>query len=381
MEKWSLFKLSGLPDPFGVVLLSFSFILLLAPYFSGADFGLFKIPIFTESAKRWLKILGPIVFCLCILSFIPIFARKRPASGNSNRATANVNGPSVPRQTIQSSPLVQYYVPVLDAKGSIKEQFTGQTSYFTEDLGNHIRIDMVQIPGDTFSMGSPDSEAGRDPDEGPQHEVRISSLFMSAHEVSQEQWRAIADLPKVDRELSSDPSIVKGNKLPVENVSWEDATEFCARLSREKKRQYRLPTEAEWEYACRARSMMPFAFGATISAEVVNYDGNLPYGSAPKGISRGQPIPGGSLVWANAFGLYDIQGNVWEWCEDNYHGGYVGAPNDESAWENADANGDRVIRGGSFANAASVCRCANRGHNPASLKFVYVGFRVVTSSP
>jgi formylglycine-generating enzyme required for sulfatase activity len=230
-------------------------------------------------------------------------------------------------------------------------------------------------------MGSANNEPGRDPDEGPQHEVRVSSFYMSAYEVSQEQWRAIADLPKVNKDLNPDPSNFKGNKLPVENVSWEDATEFCARLSREKKRKYRLPTEAEWEYACRARSITPFAFGPTISPELVNYNGDAPYGSAPKGIRRAKTIPGGSLVWANAFGLYDMQGNVWEWCEDVYHDNYDGAPKDGTAWENVASGGDHVIRGGSFENPASVCRCANRGHNPPLITSIYLGFRVVTNMP
>ena len=155
--------------------------------------------------------------------------------------------------------------------------------------------------------------------------------------------------------------------------------EFSARLSRATGRTYRLPTEAEWEYGCRAGTTTPFAFGETITPELVNYDGLFPYGSAPKAMNREKTTPVGFMGVANAFGLYDMHGNVWEWCMDYWHENYNGAPTDGRSWE---AGGDtryQVLRGGSWYYLASLCRSTNRyGNSPVSRNYD-LGFRVVAA--
>ena len=221
-------------------------------------------------------------------------------------------------------------------------------------------------------MGSND-----DDNEKPQHEVNVPAFYMGKYEVTQAQWRAVASLPRVKIELKPNPSHFKRDDLPVEQVSWEDAVEFCARLSKATGRQYRLPSEAEWEYACRAGTRTPFAFGETITPELVNYDGNYPYAQASKGMYREKTTPVGYMGVANAFGLYDMLGNVWEWCLDAWHDTYNNAPTDGSAWERAGDPGKRVLRGGSWGNGALNSRAANRSRDAPDVRGSDSGFRVV----
>src|SRR5205823_8354125 len=135
---------------------------------------------------------------------------------------------------------------------------------------------------------------------------------------------------------------------PVELVTWNESIMFCKLLSQKTGKKYRLPTEAEWEYACRAGSTTEFAFGETVTPELVNYDGGFPYGSASKGTNRETTTAAGSLGIANAFGLYDMHGNVYEWCMDNWHENYNGAPEDGSAWLKGGDQRKRVLRGGAW---------------------------------
>ncbi|MEW6211654.1 MAG: bifunctional serine/threonine-protein kinase/formylglycine-generating enzyme family protein [Acidobacteriota bacterium] len=283
----------------------------------------------------------------------------------------------VPPTAAPPSPTFEFETVTLDKKGDITNRRKGRVKYFIEDLGTGVTLEMVEIPGGVFMMGSPEKEAERSNSEGPQHQVSVPSFYMGKFQVTQAQWRAMASLPKVRRDLNPSPSRFKGSVRPVEQVSWEDAVEFCARLSNKTGKTYRLPTEAEWEYACRAGTATPFAFGETITPEVVNYDGKYPYQSAPKGTYRKETIEVGSLGIANGFGLYDMHGNVWEWCLDNWHGNYEGAPNDGGVWKGGDAN-LRVLRGGSWYNDGWNCRSANRLNlNPGDYNDV-VGFRVVS---
>jgi formylglycine-generating enzyme required for sulfatase activity len=202
-----------------------------------------------------------------------------------------------------------------------------QAQYFTENLPNNVPLDMVAIRGGTFMMGSPEPE-GYD-SEKPQHEVTVPPFFMGKYPITQAQWRAIAsrkDL-KVERDLEANPSRFKDrDRCPVEKVSWYDAVEFCARLSQHTGKSYRLPSEAEWEYACRAGTTTPFHFGETITSELANYRATETYGAGVKGTYRQETTEVGSFGVANAFGLYDMHGNVWEWCLDDWHDNYEGAP-------------------------------------------------------
>ncbi len=249
-----------------------------------------------------------------------------------------------------------FEVVTLNASGQEVKRKKGQAQYFTENLGNDITLDLVAIPGGKFLMGTEDEEIERlckkyDLDyfrsEKPQHEVTVQPLFMGKYPVTQAQWREIAsreDL-KVECDLQADPSNFKGDERPVEQVSWEDAVEFCARLSKQTGTEYRLPTEAEWEYACRAGTITPFHFGETITTDLANYKGNYTYASEPQGEYRRQTTTVGSFS-PNAFGLYDMHGNVCEWCEDDWHDDYEDAPTDGSAWLSGQSI-FKVIHGGS----------------------------------
>jgi formylglycine-generating enzyme required for sulfatase activity len=253
---------------------------------------------------------------------------------------------------------------------------------FVEDLGNGISLEMLAIPEGSFVMGSPDGEKERSSSEGPQHTVTLSSFFLGKCPVTQAQWRIVAALPQVNRELDPDPSRFKGETRPVECISWLDAIEFCDRLSQYTGKQYRLPSEAEWEYACRAGTTTPFHFGETITTDLANYNGDYTYGDGPKGVYRQETTPVGSFGVANAFGLYDMHGNVWEWCMDHWHENYEDAPIDGSAWidPSASENASRLLRGGSWGSDPRYCRSAFRGRNNAGYRYDDDGFRVACSA-
>ncbi|NJR16239.1 MAG: formylglycine-generating enzyme family protein, partial [Calothrix sp. CSU_2_0] len=253
---------------------------------------------------------------------------------------------------------------------------------------------MVLIKGGTFMMGAPETEEGSRDSERPQHEVTVPTFFMGKYPVTQAQWRTVASLPQVNRELKPDPSYFKGENRPVEQVSWFEAVEYCDRLTQHTKRPYRLPSEAEWEYACRAGTTTPFHFGETITTDLANYDGtdneeykwSGSYGRGPKGIFREETTEVGSFGVANTLGLFDMHGNVWEWCLDDLHSDYEGAPTDGSAWlDNSYGNlsdvqkgSSAVLRGGSWNNFPEYCRSACRDYLNRRGNIDYdVGFRVV----
>ncbi len=267
----------------------------------------------------------------------------------------------------------------LNARGKEVKRETKQARQFVEDLGNGVTLEMVEIPAGTFLMGAPESEEGSGNDERPQHQVILSPFYIGKFTVTQAQWRVVAGWEKVEIDLQPEPSHFKGDDRPVEQVSWDDAEEFCARLSKHTGRLYRLPTEAEWEYACRAGTTLPFAFGQTITPEFVNYDGNYPYGKAETGKYRGETVPVGSLGVANAFGLFDMHGNVWEWCEDFWHNSYEKAPSDGSAWLSGEDSSPRVLRGGSWGFYGSDCRSANRDRSAPGVIGHVLGFRLVSA--
>jgi formylglycine-generating enzyme required for sulfatase activity len=253
--------------------------------------------------------------------------------------------------------------------------------HYEEDLGGGQSVHMVVIPAGTFTMGTPDGAEQVYPNEGPAHQVSIREFYLSMYEVTQRQWRAVAtELPKVLRDLPPAPSAVAGDDLPVTDISWTEAVEFCERLTRKTGRHYRLPSEAEWEYAARAGTTTAFAFGETVTTEFVNYDGTEPHGGGPAGVSRGRPVPVGSLKAANAFGLYDTHGNVWEWCAGAYHADYRGAPTDGSAWNTGGDAVRRVLRGGSYKNLSEDCRSANRYGYPMDGRSAEIGFRLAASA-
>ncbi|MDX2042917.1 MAG: bifunctional serine/threonine-protein kinase/formylglycine-generating enzyme family protein [Acidobacteriota bacterium] len=240
---------------------------------------------------------------------------------------------------------------------------------FTENL-NGVNLVMKRLPGGEFLMGSPDGESGRDGDEGPQHRVTVPSFYIGKTEVTQAQWRKVAELPKVFMDLSHDPSHFKGDDLPVELVSYWEAREFCTRLSRLVGRTYRLPSEAEWEYACRA---------GTTGAYAGNLDAMTWYfgtaGAKTHPVGQKQP---------NRFGLYDMYGNVWEWCEDVWHDSYGGQhgdpPADGNAWLTGGEQQYRVLRGGTWGSIDRGLRSAARLRNGLGSRSIFVGVRVALSA-
>jgi formylglycine-generating enzyme required for sulfatase activity len=260
-----------------------------------------------------------------------------------------------------------------------------ESLYFPEDLANGVQLEMVQIPGGSFLMGAPANEKDSREDERPQHQVTISPFYIGKYPVTQAQWKAVASLPQVNRKLDTDPSKFKGANRPVERVSWYDAVEFCDRLAAHTNRQYRLPSEAEWEYACRAGTTTPFHFGETMTLELANYNDNYSVSADAKGTYRKKTTEVGSFGVANAFGLYDMHGNVLEWCLDDWHDNYEGAPTDGSPWfKNNSAlsqkQGKALLRGGSCIDYPRLCRSASRLSNFwAERGYILnrIGFRVV----
>ena len=266
------------------------------------------------------------------------------------------------------SPVVVQTV-LVNEKGVVTERNSGQVNAFREGLGFGVGLDMVQIPAGEFVMGSPSDEEGRINAEGPQRTVTMSSFFMGRFPVTQTQYRAV---------MGENPSRFQsnGDHHPVEQVSWRDAVAVCEKLSELTGREYRLPSEAEWEYACRARTQTPFYFGETITTNVVNYNGGFTYGSGSKGDYRRRTTEVGRFP-PNAFGLYDMHGNVWEWCADHWHGNYNGMPTDGTAWISSNESSFRLLRGGSWYNSPNYCRSALRYNSRLDYYSINVGFRLV----
>jgi formylglycine-generating enzyme required for sulfatase activity len=280
--------------------------------------------------------------------------------------------PPAPKQLTFSFDII-----TVDATGRETDRRPGKANYFSEDLGNGVILDMVQIAGGSFLMGADKDEKGAGYDEYPQHSVTVPEFWMGKFAVTQAQWQAIANLPKVKIALNPDPSNFKGANRPVESVCWDEAIEFCDRLSRQTQKTYRLPSEAQWEYACRAGSSKPFHFRETITTDLANFDGKNynAYAKAPQGECRQQTIDVGSFT-PNAFGLYDMHGNVWEWCMDTWHGSYDRAPNDGSAWIDQSSE-SRLLRGGAWNEDPDACRSAFRSHYVPAYRYQSLGVRVI----
>jgi formylglycine-generating enzyme required for sulfatase activity len=303
-------------------------------------------------------------------------------------------------------------------------RWQSRTQVFHERLDG-LELAMVRIPAGSFVMGSPPEESERQESEGPQHRVELEEFLMGQTPITQAQWRQVAEWRERPgelwgHELDPEPSFYQPRRNPkakifgkgrfgmgsfsllegerssdrrsVDNVKWLDAIEFCSRLSQRTGRHYTLPSEAQWEYACRAGSITPFHFGSTITPELANYDGNASYADGPKGEYRKQTTPVGMFP-TNAWCLHDMHGNVWEWCLDHWHDGYEGAPADGSAWlntidpnkkptskkgDNSDSEEEaRLLRGGSWGNNPRHCRSAYRFHHQPVNSYDNVGLRVV----
>ena len=242
----------------------------------------------------------------------------------------------------------------LDAQGQVVARQAVAARQFHEDLGAGVELALIEIPAGRFQMGSPYGQ-GAD-DERPQHFVTIGRMFLSQALVTQAQWRAVMG--------QALPCRFAGDARPVENVSWREAESFCEHLSRRSGRAYSLPSEAQWEYACRAGASAPFYIGPTLSASLANYCGEHTFRGEAPGPYRHVTTEAGAFP-PNPFGLYDIHGNLWQWCADTWHPNHSGASASEAAWT---ARGDpkaRAVRGGSWHDTPDACRSAARARYDA----------------
>lgn len=238
------------------------------------------------------------------------------------------------------------------------------------NLPQNTRLEMLEIPAGVFLMGSSERETEKRENETPQHEVNLQSFYLGKFPVTQAQWFAVMeDLPNISENF-------RGDNLPVVNVWLEKAIEFCAKLSALTGEKFSLPSEAEWEYACRAETNTPFSFGEMLTTNLANFNGEQSFRQTSESKFGKCLTPFGHFKIANDFGLYDMHGNVWEWCADIWHENYVGAPSDGSAWLTDGDQGYCVQRGGSRLDRASNCRSAFRVGDIAHNDDHIVGLRV-----
>ena len=257
----------------------------------------------------------------------------------------------------------------MDVDGAVREVACDPVEVLHIGLAPDVALDMVRIPGGTYSMGSyePDTFA----DERPRHLVSIRSFYISRMTITQAQWKAVMKkLP---------PCRSKGIEMPVDRVSFTECERFLRAAGRLTGEPLRFPSEAEWEYACRGGSRSLFSFGDMVTTDVCNYVGAHPFRTGPTGEYRHGPVRGGTF-FPNAFGLYDMHGNLWEWCADNWHDDYSGAPLDGEAWVRGGTD-ERVLRGGSWHDPPNLCRSACRLKLAPSEGEDYVGLRVALSIP
>jgi eukaryotic-like serine/threonine-protein kinase len=252
------------------------------------------------------------------------------------------------------------------------KELKGEATYYTEALED-VELDMVYLAGGTFSMGSPEEEPERFDNEGPVHPVKIHPFYIGKYPITQKQWQKV---------MGNNPSYFSGEDRPVEGISWSHAYHFCEFLKAKTNKNYRLVTEAEWEYACRGNLTTPYYTGYHIDSKMANF--NL-IGSPSEG--KEQPVGQTTKVGTyppNPFGIYDMCGNVWEWCADVGHRDYSQAQSDK------EVEGDAcmelqdltpwVLRGGSFDNKARTLRCANRFKSCPTNRFNTLGFRIAISA-
>ncbi len=314
-----------------------------------------NVPVLQTAPKKHYKInlqtvyaaLGAVI--LGVVSYAQFFIP--PQQPTAAKPTQQVAVVQVPKPVETKNP------PAVESSGSGKEAGKAPPK---QALACADCPEMVPLPAGEFMMGAAPSEAGAGKDEQPRHLVKIKAFSIGKYEVTQGQWKAV---------MGSNPSYFKqcGDNCPVEIVSWNDVQTFIKTLNQKTGGHYRLPSEAEWEYACRAGQDTLYCGGNDLDA-VAWHDGN----------SGNQTHPVGGKQ-ANAFGLYDMSGNVWEWVQDCYHGSYQGAPGDGSAWGGGAECAYRVLRGGSFGTYQFSVRCAYRYSNEPDVRGSYSGFRIVLS--
>lgn len=259
---------------------------------------------------------------------------------------------------------IEFTYPVADDQGQVVELRPGKARLLSEILAPGITLELVAVPGGSFRMGSIHGHGY--PDEEPQHFVQVAPFWLGKTPVTQAQWRAV---------MGAHRGRFEGPDLPVDSVSWDDSVRFCQRLSKKSGRRYALPSEAQWEYACRAGSLTAFAWGPVATSDLANYNGEFSHLGGPRGVYRHKLLPVMSLP-PNAFGLYEMHGNLWEWCADAWHEDYTGAAADGSPWLGGPNTEFRTARGGCWHDIPEVCRAASRLRAEASEGDEMMGLRV-----
>jgi formylglycine-generating enzyme required for sulfatase activity len=259
---------------------------------------------------------------------------------------------------------------VLNQYGEIINHYSCQAQRIVESLGKN-EINLILIPGGEYDMGTSVRS------QSPIHLVKIAPFLISQYPITKAQWQEVASWSTVNLSLKKQP-VRKGSiDSPVVKISWNDAVEFCDRLSIKTGSIYRLPTESEWEYTCRATTNTDFSLGQTITSKYVNYDATITYRSEPRSVYRERPNTINEFTYPNRFGVFDMHGNVWEWCADHWHDNYHGAPMDNLSWESL-GESRRVIRGGSWRNEPALCTSTYRqASNEESQSSNNIGFRIV----
>lgn len=260
---------------------------------------------------------------------------------------------------------IEFTTVTLNERGEIQDRTVHHARQFIEPLGSGLDLEMIALPGGMFRMGTLGKQ-GYD-DEHPQHQTTVAPFWIGKCLITQAQWRLI---------MGMSHSRFTGDRLPVERVAWHEAVRFCERLAKHTKHTYRLPSEAQWEYACRAGTVMTFHFGETLTTEVANYNGEFVYRSEPNGVYRHTTTEVDQFP-PNAFGLHDMHGNLWEWCADAWHDSYDGAPTDDRVWSSSGIEIYRVARGGCWHDIPNVCRSAARLKVDAHDAEEFIGFRVM----
>jgi len=297
--------------------------------------------------------------------------------GTDYEAITEIEGLAVERY-LGGSPVM----PIPVATGTRNVSKAPESNSLNIDLGNRVMLELVKVPTGKFMMGAPDGEG--DDNEHPQHQVILQEFWIGKYAVTNAQWRSVM---KSQGSANCDEKF-QGDLQPVVGVSWHEAREFCVKLSQQTGREVRLPTEAEWEYACRAGTTTPFAFGNTITTDQINYSGKDTWDGEIKGKYRQVTVDVNSFQ-SNAWGIYQMHGNVWEWCLDEWHDSYANKPENlkkqgNQAWGdlNVNNNDERLclLRGGSWNNLARYCRSAVRCWFNASVRNRVIGFRVFFAS-
>lgn len=250
--------------------------------------------------------------------------------------------------------------------GKVIQRNLRRAPVLREDLGYDTFLELVTIPKGHFVIGSAPTEQGHRRCESPQQQVNIAPFFLGKTPVTQRQWRAVAQSERVNILLDPYPSEFEGDQRPVEQVSWYEAMEFCARLSRKTGKPYRLPSEVEWEYACRGGTTTPYHFGETLSTSLANFE-------------QDQTTDVEAFGVANSFGLYDVHGLVWEWCADPWRDHYPDPVQDSQVWENQGKPLFRVVRGGAWGFPSQYCRSASRSYCLPEYRFSFIGFRIAVT--